>query len=71
MEPYEEYLKLVQNGLTPFRNGDHMIAVMISDTLDLKLTEEEEGLKKAIHEVLALKEVVEFKCRNFTFTVMR
>ena len=57
LEPHKAYLKDVENGVTPFRNTLHLIAVMLSDTIDLKFNEEEEALKKVLHEVVDLKDV--------------
>lgn len=56
IEPHMGYIKLVDAGHTPFRNTEHMIHVMLSDQLNLKLTPEEEALKQAIKEVVELKE---------------
>ena len=43
-------------GKTPFRNTLHLIYVMLSD-MNLNLTEEEQGLKKAFEEIVDLKDV--------------
>ena len=37
---HSPYIKLVETGQTPFRNITHLIAVMISDELNLKFTPE-------------------------------
>lgn len=39
MEPHMDYVRKVDLGETPFRNSSHLIAVMLSNTLKLKLTE--------------------------------
>lgn len=46
---------MVLEGATPFRNTFHLISVMLSDTINLKLTEEEEALRKTLHEIIELK----------------
>jgi hypothetical protein len=55
VEAHMPYIKIVDAGETPFRNTEHMIAVMLSDGLNLKFTPEEEALKKTLREVVELK----------------
>lgn len=40
LEPHQQYIKLVEQGKTPFRSSHHMIATLLSSTLNLKLTPE-------------------------------
>jgi hypothetical protein len=54
-EPHMDYIRMIERGETPFRNSLHMIAVMLSDCIDLKFTPEEEALRKTVHEILKLK----------------
>ena len=49
LEPHEGYIAMVDKGLTPFRNTQHLIAVMISDCIKLDFTPEEEALRKTIN----------------------
>lgn len=57
MDPHMPYVRLVSEGHTPFRDTIHLISVMLSDTINLKFTPEEEALKKTLYEIVELKNV--------------
>lgn len=57
MDPHMPYVRLVSEGHTPFRDTIHLISVMLSDTINLKFTPEEEALKKTLHDIVELKNV--------------
>lgn len=71
LDPHMEYIKKVDLGETPFRNSSHMTAVMLSNTLNLKFTEEEEALKKTLRDIVDLKEVFLLVDRNLKLTMIR
>jgi hypothetical protein len=48
MDPHMEYVRLVQQGLTPFRSTMHMIHVLTAENMPLKLTETEQALRSTL-----------------------
>lgn len=58
MGPHRPYIRLVDQGLTPFRNTLHLISVMLSDSIQLQFTAEEEALRLTLRDIVDLKEVV-------------
>lgn len=48
MEPHMTYVRLVEQGKTPFRSTFHMITTLLSDSLKLKLSPEEQALRETL-----------------------
>jgi hypothetical protein len=71
VEQHMPYIRLVEQGKTPFRSTLHMISTLLSDILTLKLTPEEEALKATLLEVVKLKHVRNGRFRTSRSTVTR
>jgi hypothetical protein len=71
MAVHSGYIRLVEQGRTPFRSTLHMTSTLLSDTLKLALTPEEEALKATLLEVVKLKDVFRPPCRTSSDTVTR
>ena len=71
MQPHMGYIKMVDDGLTPFRNSYHLVTTFLSGHLNLKLTPEEEALRKTLIECTELREVLLSLCRNFACTARK